>query len=123
MIYEDEATFAVLDIHPRAPGHTMVMPKVHRETILDLKENEFQPLFSAVKNTAELLKKALAPAGFTIGINQGKASGQTIDHLHIHIIPRFNNDGGGSIHSVVDNPPDKDIAEIAKMIMIKKGQN
>ena len=116
IIYEDETAFALLDIHPMAPGHTMVMPKKHFETILDLEDSELASLFSAVRNVTKLLQKVLAPDGFTIGINHGKASGQTIDHLHIHIIPRFQNDGGGSIHSVVDNQPKETVREIAERI-------
>ena len=116
IIYEDDGAFAVLDIHPIAPRHSMVMPKKHAETIFDLEDREFAPLFSAVRNATKLLREVLAPDGFTIGINQGKASGQTIEHLHIHIIPRFQNDGGGSIHSVVDNQPSETIRESAERI-------
>lgn len=116
IVYEDESAFALLDVHPIAPGHTVVMPKKHSETILDLGDSELASLFSAVRNTTKLLQKALAPDGFTIGINHGKASGQTIEHFHIHIIPRFQNDGGGSIHSVVDNQPNETIREIAERI-------
>ncbi len=115
-IYEDEGNIAILDINPRAPGHTMVVPKNHSETILDVPDNELQPLFSAVKKTTSLLLKALKPDGFTIGINHGKASGQVIDHLHIHIIPRFLDDEGGSIHSVVDNKSGGSVKEVAEKI-------
>lgn len=116
VMYEDDGAFAILDIHPMAPGHAMVMPKKHSETILELNEDELGRLFSAVRNVTELLQKALSPGGFTIGINHGKASGQTIEHLHIHIIPRFQNDGGGSIHSVVHNPPKEAIEKIGERI-------
>jgi histidine triad (HIT) family protein len=57
------------------------------------------------------LQDIFSPDGFTIGINHGKVSGQAVDHLHIHIIPRFKGDGGKSIHSVVDNSPES-LAEI-----------
>ncbi|MBI2591597.1 MAG: HIT family protein, partial [Candidatus Brennerbacteria bacterium] len=59
----------------------------------------------------------LKPDGFTIGINHGEASGQAVDHLHIHIIPRWKNDGGGSIHGVVNNPPKESLEEIKKKIL------
>ncbi len=103
VIYEDDGNIAILDIHPRAPGHAMVMPKVHRETILDAEEEELKSLIVAVKRATAMISKALEPNGFTIGINHGKYSGQEIDHLHIHIIPRYLNDKGASIQSVVDN--------------------
>jgi len=116
IIYEDGETVAFLDIHPKSPGHAMVIPKIHAETILDLPREKLGPVFEVVQRTAYMIETALRPSGFTIGINHGKVSGQVIDHLHIHIIPRFSNDGGSSIHSVVDNPPKESIKEIAKKI-------
>lgn len=117
IIYEDDKTMAFLDILPRAPGHTMVIPKTHAENILELPEEEVAPVFGAVKKVTEMLEKSLRPDGFTIGINHGKVSGQAIDHLHIHIIPRWKNDGGTSIHSVVSNKPKESLAEIKVKII------
>jgi len=116
IIYEDNDTVAFLDIHPRAPGHTMVLPKFHAENILDLPDDKIKPIFLTVKKITAILLKALHPKGFTIGINHGRASGQMVDHLHIHILPRFEGDGGGSIHSVVNNPPQESISEIARKL-------
>jgi histidine triad (HIT) family protein len=116
VVYEDNDVLAFLDIHPRAPGHTMVISKTHSETLLDLPNEALAPLFLGVKTVMAMLMRAFSPDGFTIGINHGKASGQVIDHLHVHIIPRFNGDGGGSIHSVVENPPKESLQEIAEKI-------
>lgn len=116
MIYENGDVFAFLDIHPLAPGHTVVIPKIHAENILDLPDEKFEGLFLAVKKITAILEKALKTEGFTIGINHGKVSGAAIDHLHIHIVPRWRNDGGGSIHSVVHNPPSESIEQIAEKI-------
>lgn len=116
IIYEDEKTLAFLDIHPKAPGHAMVIPKEHAENILDLPESSVKPVFLAVKKVARSIKEALKPSGFTIGINHGRVSGQVVDHLHVHVIPRFDKDGGRSIHSVVDNPPKESIGKIAEKI-------
>lgn len=115
-IYEDAHSFAFLDINPCALGHIMVIPKIHSETILDLPNKEIEPFFSAVKKVAAMIHKALNPDGFTMGINHGSVSGQTIEHLHFHIIPRWKGDKGGSIHSVVHNPPKERLEEIAKKI-------
>ncbi len=112
VIYEDESSMAILDINPRAPGHAMVILKLHRETILDTQEEELKPLFVAVKKVTAMISEALKPDGFTIGINHGKYSGQEIDHIHIHIIPRYLNDKGRSIQSVVDNKSAETIQEI-----------
>ncbi len=120
IIYEDDATLGILDIHPRSPGHTMVIPKAHAENILDLPPEAVGPVFTAVKKVTSLLQKALQPDGFTIGVNHGRVSGQTVDHLHIHIMPRWNDDGGGSVHSVVNNPPREGLEEIRMKILTVK---
>lgn len=117
IVYEDDVVVGVLDVFPRTPGHTMIIPKVHHETILDLSEGEVGPVFVAVRNMTALLQKALAPDGFTIGINHGKVAGQAIDHLHIHIMPRWHGDGGGSLHSVVGNPPKESLKDIKDRII------
>lgn len=116
IIYEDESALAILDINPRSPGHAFIIPRIHAENILDLPDEKIAGVFAAVKKTTALLNKSLKPDGFTIGINHGKFSGQAIAHLHIHIMPRWRGDGGGSIHFVVDNPPKESIEEIAGKI-------
>lgn len=120
IIYEDDHVVGVLDVFPRTLGHAMVIPKVHAETILDLPEGEVEPVFLAVRSVTALLQKALKPDGFTIGINHGKVAGQAIDHLHIHIMPRWHNDGGGSLHSVVGNPPKESLKDIKERILSVK---
>lgn len=119
VVYEDENTIAVLDINPCSPGHAMILSKKHFVTILELELSEIGPIFFAVKKVVAMLKKTLSPDGFTIGINHGKTAGQAIEHLHIHIIPRYNNDGGGSIHNVVKNPPNDSLQEIKGKILGK----
>ena len=116
LIYEDDTVFAFLDIHPKAPGHTMVIPKQHAETILDLPDESVPGVFRAVKKVTRMLNESLSPDGFTIGINHGRASGGEVDHLHIHIIPRYTGDGGSSLHSVVNNPPREALEVIARRI-------
>lgn len=116
IIYEDDQSLAILDVNPRAPGHSMVMPKIHSQTILDLPENKLGLLFETVKKVASLIQNGLKPEGFTIGINHGRISGQVIDHLHVHIIPRFKDDGGGSVHGVVNNPPKESLEKIKNLI-------
>ena len=115
VIYDNDFVLAILDINPCASGHTMVLPKVHVETILDLPE--VGPVFEAVKKVTGRLKEVFNPDGFTIGINQGRAAGQAIDHLHIHIIPRYKGDGGGSIHSIVQNHSKESLSVIKDRIL------
>ena len=120
IIYEDGASIAVMDIHPRSPGHAFVVPKKHAATILDVSDADMGALFSAVRNAAAMIKKALAPDGFTIGMNHGRAGGQEVDHLHIHIMPRWSGDGGGSVQGVVSNAPQESVAALAGKIRAAK---
>jgi histidine triad (HIT) family protein len=117
IVYEDAAALGFLDINPRAPGHTVIIPKVHCATILDLGDKSIGPVFAAVRNAANMLKKTFSPDGFTIGINHGASAGQVVEHFHIHVIPRFKNDGGSSIHSVVLNPSEESLESIKEKIL------
>lgn len=123
IVYENEAIVAVLDVMPVAPGHTLVLPKKHVETILDLSDEELGSVFGSVRDVTKLLKEKLSPDGFTIGINHGKASGQAVEHLHIHIVPRRHNDGGGSFHSIFSRKSSgnsESLEEIHQRIVAKK---
>ena len=114
-IYETESVLAFLDINPRAPGHSLVIPKKHVSLLADLEDELVADMFIATRETLKILKKALNPDGFNIGINEGKAAGQEIPHLHVNVFPRFGGDGGKPVHSVVNNPPEN-ISEIVDKI-------
>ena len=117
VLYEDDHVVAFLDIQPRTTGHTMVIPKYHAPRIVDLPDEEVCAVFLAVKRVAKLLTDKLGSDGATIGMNQGRASGQEVDHLHVHLMPRWNHDGGSAIQSVVHNPPRESIEEIKKKLL------
>ncbi len=117
IVYEDEGVVAILDIHPCAPGHTVVIPRRHAETILSLADDELGPVMRGVKNVTVKLLASLKADGFTVGVNHGRVAGQVVEHLHIHVIPRWAGDGGGSIHSVVRNAPRESLEEIKKRIV------
>jgi len=117
VVYEDDDALAILDANSISPGHAVVLPKVHVETILELSDEGVQSFFSAVKKVVGLIKEKLSPDGFTLGINHGKVAGQAIEHLHFHVIPRFRDDGGTSLHGVVNNPPKESLEEIRKKIL------
>jgi len=88
-VYENESVLAFLDINPRSYGHTLVIPKKHYETLDLLPDEETAMLFAAVKNIAAMLLKKLGACGFNLVVNNGKAAGQVIPHVHVHIIPRY----------------------------------
>ncbi len=116
-IYETEMSVAFLDINPISPGHTLVIPKTHVSSMIELDENTTADLFNAVRMVMRLLNEALHPDGFNIGINDGKEAGQEIMHLHVNVIPRFKGDGGKSIHAIVNNPPSESVEDIARKIV------
>jgi len=115
-VYEDSDTMAFLDANPSAPGHTLVIPKKHKENIIEMNEGEIADLFRTVKKVTEMIKNNLKPEGFNIGINQGQIAGQRVPHVHVHVIPRFPNDGGGMVQMVVNNKPKEDPVTIASKI-------
>ncbi len=114
-VYEDENTLAFLDIHPHAKGHTVVVPKKHAEKVSDLEDDQIAGLFQAVKKTMARIESALSPDGYNVGWNDRPAAGQVVPHLHVHIMPRWQGDGGGSMHSIVKAPGNTPVAEIAAL--------
>ena len=119
-VYEDKTTLAFLDIHPHAQGHTVVIPKHHTETIFDLDAKESAQIMLATQKVMIALDKALHPDGFNVGWNHKPAGGQVVPHLHIHIMPRYNGDGGGSMHSIIKNPGRKKVEDVAKIFKYQK---
>lgn len=117
IVYEDTHAVAFLDIHPHAKGHTVVIPRVHVENLLDLNEQLYHDFLVAVKKTMERISVVLHPDGFTIGWNHGEAGGQVVPHLHVHIFPRYEGDGGSSMHGVINNPSEVSVADIAQMFV------
>ncbi|MBQ3315893.1 MAG: HIT family protein [Kiritimatiellae bacterium] len=91
-VYEDEQVLAYLDINPFSEGHTLVIPKAHTTGLLDTPEETLAALLARVKKVAAHLKTALGCDGFHILQNNGAAAGQTVGHIHFHIVPRRNGD-------------------------------
>ncbi len=92
IIAGDALTMTVRDTLPVSPGHTLVLPRRHVASIFDATAEEVTALWQAVQTARSALLREFSPEGFNIGVNDGLASGQTILHLHIHIIPRYNGD-------------------------------
>jgi len=88
-VYEDDCVMAFLDNRPASDGHTLVIPKKHFETICDIPDAEIAHLFEVVKKVAVAVKETVNPEGLTVIQRNGKAAGQHILHLHVHVIPRY----------------------------------
>lgn len=88
-VYEDEHTFAFLDIMPRSPGHTLVVPKAPARNILDIAPDDFAHVARTAKKIALAGKKAFNADGITLQQFSEAAGGQVVFHLHVHIMPRI----------------------------------
>lgn len=114
IVYEDDTSIAFLDIAPCTEGHTVVIPKKHYENFTDMNEKDAGNLFASVKKIASAVEKATGADGSNIGLNNGKAAGQEVPHVHIHIIPRKDGDDGGAIQSIINTNPKTDNLDILK---------
>lgn len=92
-VYEDEKFLAFLDISPINKGHALVIPKEHFENLIETPDELMGDLWVMVKKIAKAVKQATGADGINFGSNNGRAAGQIILHTHIHVIPRFSDDG------------------------------
>ena len=104
-VYEDELVLAYLDINPFSKGHTLVIPKTHSTGLLDTDDETLAAVISRVKKVAAHLKDRLGCDGFNVVQNNGEAAGQTVRHVHFHIVPRWTGDDASSF---VNHPGDMD---------------
>lgn len=92
LVFENDDHIAFMDKFPLNTGHTLVLPKKHYQTITDMPPGEVGSLFSISSHIAMAVVKAVGADGFSMGQNNGEAANQIVPHVHVHIIPRFNND-------------------------------
>ena len=92
-VLDEECVVAFMDINPAGRGHLLVVPKKHAENIFEIEKDDLSAVFHAVKRCAIAAKEALNADGATVLQLNGKASDQVVPHLHVHIIPRWVNDG------------------------------
>ena len=93
-IYEDEHVFAFMDIMPLSKGHTLLIPKTHREFVYDLTPDEAGNLFSVAPKIATAIKETFNPEGLNLLNNNGAKAGQSVFHFHLHFIPRYGETDG-----------------------------
>lgn len=92
-IYEDDKTYAFLDINPVNPGHTLVIPKKHTLDVFEIDEHEWYAVMRTVRKIAHALEKSLNPSGINLAMNNRSGAGQVVFHAHVHVMPRYPNDG------------------------------
>jgi histidine triad (HIT) family protein len=105
-VYETEDVLAFLDANPLAPGHTLVIPKAHHERLNDLDDGLAGAVLGTLNALVPVVEDAVDAPATTVAFNNGPEAGQEVDHVHGHIVPRFEGDGGGPIHGVVGSRPD-----------------
>lgn len=95
-IYEDEDFRVILDAAPATRGHALILPKEHADNLYQLPEELAGKAFVLAKKQAASMVEKLGCQGFNIVQNNGEVAGQTVFHFHIHLIPRYTEDGQGS---------------------------
>lgn len=110
-VYEDDKTLAFMDIMPQADGHTLVIPKEHAETLLDLSLEAAAYTINIVQKVAHAIKKALGSEGIVLMQLNGAKAGQTVPHIHFHLIPSSVHELGRHASQMGDQDKIKQIAE------------
>ena len=106
IIIENEYWYAIYDKYPVSKGHTLLITKRHISSFFDLTPEEIKEIYNMIKYVKSKLNIEYFPDGYNIGVNCGRAAGQTIPHCHIHIIPRYNDDVEnpiGGVRGVIPN--------------------
>lgn len=94
-IYEDERTFCIMDINPLSPGHCLVVTKAHAATVWEASLADLHSVIATAQRVAGALRQALRPEGLNMLQANGAAAFQSVPHYHVHLIPRWANDGKG----------------------------
>jgi diadenosine tetraphosphate (Ap4A) HIT family hydrolase len=105
-MFENKNFFVRYDNYPANPGHVEIVPKRHVESFFDLSPDEVTQAYALILLAKERIGRQHQPDGYTIGINEGRAAGRSVDHLHIHLIPRHHGDvedPRGGVRQVVPN--------------------
>ena len=93
-VYQDDVAFACLNMYPYNPAHLMVVPNRHVARYVDLTKDELVHVFRMIQGLQLMLDDLYSPRGYNIGMNQGRAAGGSIEHLHVHVVPRYGDEIG-----------------------------
>lgn len=92
-IYEDEDFNVIMDADPASRGHCIILPKTHAANLYELPEEYCEKIFSVAKKCGSVLRDTLHCDGLNVLQNNGETAGQTVFHLHVHLLPRYQEDG------------------------------
>lgn len=114
-LYEDEAFRVILDLGPATKGHALILPKDHAADLYELPEETAAAVMRLAKRMAETLRDRLHCDGLNLVQNNGETAGQTVPHFHLHLIPRYRNDGQ-KINWVPAKPDQEELEAVRKEI-------
>lgn len=119
IVYNDEDLFVIMDKYPINPGHTLVIPVRHHDTLLDMPPAEVGSLYAAVPRIARAVVAAVGADGFNVGQNNGIAANQIIPHVHVHIVPRFADDSPDGRWPARRVAPEEELEKMAQKVRQK----
>lgn len=114
-LYEDEDFRVILDMGPATRGHALLLPKEHYANLFELDDELAAKALVTAKKVAARMKDALGADGFNLVQNNGEAAGQTVFHFHMHLIPRYENDGAGITWTPGNTTPEE-MAEVKRLV-------
>lgn len=114
-LYEDEDFRVILDLGPATKGHALILPKDHADNLYELSDGTASKVLVLAKKMAAQMTEKLHCDGLNLVQNNGEAAGQTVKHFHMHLIPRYENDGQ-KINWVPGEPSQEELEEIKKQI-------
>ena len=121
IIDQNNRAIAFLDAFPLSAGHTLIIPKSHYSKVQDMNKEDSSDVFNLLWKLSGVVEKAAGVNASTIAIHNGKAAGQEVPHVHIHVIPRTTGDGAGPVHSMFKKRPNTGSKELNLMVeKIKK---
>ena len=114
-LYEDEMFKVILDVGPATKGHALILPKNHYANLYELPEEDAAQAIKLAKKMMIKMTNKLNCDGFNIVQNNGEVAGQTVFHFHMHLIPRYKNDGE-ILKYIAGEPSQEELAQIKKII-------
>jgi len=119
VVTKNTLAYARYDAFPVTPGHVLIIPFRHIPSFFDATEEERRAMFDLIDRCRDLLMEQHRPDGWNIGVNVGAAAGQTVPHLHLHLIPRYEGDSAdprGGVRGVIPGAPGILIGRTVRMI-------
>ena len=116
-LYEDELFRVILDLAPATKGHALILPKEHADNLYELPEETAAAVMVLAKKLALVMRERLSCDGLNLVQNNGEAAGQTVSHFHLHMIPRYINDGQ-TLGWAPSEPAEEELDEVKKILTL-----